>query len=101
AEHEVASFPGHGAQARLGVAAANYVVEHVDALGLREVFQPRLEVLVLVIEAVVGTMLVRKCKLLFRRGDGDDARAYELADLNRCQACTAPPRKAQQASLLA
>ena len=35
AEHEIASLPGHRAQARLGIGAADGVVEHVDALRRR------------------------------------------------------------------
>jgi hypothetical protein len=64
------------------VGAADPVIEHVHAFRQREPLEPRLEVLGLVVDALVGAMLAGEGKLVSRRGDGDDARSHQLGDLD-------------------
>ena len=64
AEHEIASLPGHRSQARLGGIAAHHIVKHIDAFGRGQLFEPDLEILVLVIDAVVGAVLAGEGELV-------------------------------------
>ena len=82
ADDEKAPAPGHGAQCRLGVVAADAVVDHVDAAAVGQVAQALLEVLGGVVEDGIGAVLLADGELVVRGRGGDDARAHQLGELH-------------------
>src|SRR6516165_5841644 len=88
ANYEIASLPSHGAQSRLCVRPADAVVEHIDTVSLRQLFQPVLEVFDLIVDALDRAVCLGEGKLVAGRSNRNNATADELSDFDRGEPCT-------------
>ena len=86
ADHQIAPVPGERAQRRLGVAVADRIVHHVDAVLAAELLQSVAQIAACVVHAVVGAVLPGERELVVGRGAGDHAGAHQLAELDRGEA---------------
>ena len=83
ADHQEAPVPGDRAQRRLRIGAADRIVDHVHALAAGDAAQRLLQVLLRVVDRLVGAALAAEGELVVGRRAGDHARAHQLADLDR------------------
>src|SRR5690606_1838287 len=82
ADHEVAAFPGDRAERGVEQVPAHRVVDHVGSRAARQLANPVLDALALVLDHLVGAVLPADLELLVAAGGGDHARAHDLADLD-------------------
>ena len=88
ADDEVAALPGDAAQRRLGERAADRIVDDVDAVAAGERLDALLEILVRVVDALVGAVLAAERELV-----GRSTRRRSRA---RRAACRARPRRCRR-----
>ena len=81
ADHQIAAEPGQRAHRRLGVRAADRVIDHVDAVLAAEPPQRVAQILAGIVHRLVGAVGAGEGELFVGGGAGDDARAHHLAEL--------------------
>src|SRR6516162_1504372 len=81
-DHEIAAEPAERTQRRLGIAAADRIVNYIDAALAAKFFERAAKVLTVVVHGFIGAVLASEDELVVRRSAGDDTRAHDLADFD-------------------
>src|SRR5512138_3596186 len=92
----MAAVPGDGAERLHRYLAADGIVDHVRAMVAGQLLQRVTPVGLRIIDGRVGAVVAREFAFLLRGGGCDDARAEQLADLDRRNADAAGRAQYQQ-----
>ena len=83
ADHEIAALPRQRAHGGLRIGTADRIVDDVDAVLAAKRLERTAQIFARVVHRFVGAVLAGEGELVVRGRAGDDARAHDLADLDR------------------